>query len=531
MSNDTSKENHQPPESEHEDSIPAPPDGGYGWVIVFASFVCNMLVDGIIYCFGIFIGDLVLHYQESEAKLAWVGSLLAGVTMFVGPGVSVVANKYGCRISCMSGAVIASASFALSTLCPSVELLMFVYGVCGGIGFGLMYVPAVVCVGYYFESKRSLATGIAVCGSGVGTIVLAPFGRYLVVNYGWKGANLVLAAVCLTGVIFGFLMKPIEYKKPEKTVTMVYQNGTHNITNDMKKSYTSLTDLSTSRHSLASNKSKRSQVLSPLARQDVLYTGSIRNLKEFQSQKSLHDFRQSMLNIPRDKSKYSVRSTSRLCRVFSDLLDLSLIKDPVFIVIILSNFIGFMALYIPFDFIGEAATKDDIGKDQSTLLISFMGITNTVGRIVCGFIADFPRVNTLLVNNICMIVMSIALGGIAFCHQYMSYAAATIIYGSAMAGYISLTSILLVEFLGLEKLTSAFGLLILFRGSGALIGPPIHGLIMKSFSYSYGFMAASGFLTIASLLSCSIVFIQKIKRNKTKDTSLEPVNINIDEVA
>ncbi|XP_056648767.1 monocarboxylate transporter 14-like isoform X2 [Diorhabda sublineata] len=489
-----------------------------------------MLVDGIIYCFGIFLKDLSIHYKESEAKLAWVGSLLAGVTMLVGPGVSVVTNKYGCRISCMSGAIIASASFALSTLCPSVELLMFVYGVCGGIGFGLMYVPAVVCVGYYFESKRSLATGIAVCGSGVGTIVFAPFGRYLLVTFGWKGANLVLAAVCLSGVIFGFLMKPIEYKKPEKTVTMVYQNGTPAIMGDLKKSYTSLTDLSASRHSLASNKSKKSQVLPPLARQDVLYTGSIRNLKEYQSQKSLHDFRQSMLNIPTDKSKYSV-SSSRLCRIFGDLLDLSLIKNPVFIVIILLNFMGFIALYIPFVFIGEATEKDDISKDQSTLLISLMGITNTVGRIVCGFIADFPKVNTLLVNNVCMIVMSIALGGIAFCHHYISYVAVTFIYGSAMAGYISLTSILLVEFLGLEKLTSAFGLLILFRGSGALIGPPVHGLIMKSFSYSHGFLVASGFLTISSLLSCSIPFIRKIKRNNTKDRSLEPVNLNVEEAA
>jgi hypothetical protein len=28
-----------------------------------------------------------------------------------------------------------------------------------GIGFGLIYLPAVVCVGYYFESKRAFATG------------------------------------------------------------------------------------------------------------------------------------------------------------------------------------------------------------------------------------------------------------------------------------------------------------------------------------------------------------------------------------
>lgn len=38
------------------------------------------------------------------------------------------------------------------------------------------------------------------------------------------------------------------------------------------------------------------------------------------------------------------------------------------------------------------------------------------------------------------------------------------------AGYISLTSIILVDLLGLDKLTNAFGLLILFRGAAAIIG-------------------------------------------------------------
>ena len=32
---------------------PPPPDGGWGWVIVVASFLCNMVLDGIGYSFGI----------------------------------------------------------------------------------------------------------------------------------------------------------------------------------------------------------------------------------------------------------------------------------------------------------------------------------------------------------------------------------------------------------------------------------------------------------------------------------------------
>ena len=64
------------------------------------------------------------------------------------------------------------------------------YGVIGGIGLGLIYLPAVVAVGYYFERRRALATGISVCGSGVGTFLLAPLATVLLDEFGWKGANL-----------------------------------------------------------------------------------------------------------------------------------------------------------------------------------------------------------------------------------------------------------------------------------------------------------------------------------------------------
>lgn len=94
---------------------------------------------------------------------------------------------------------------------------MLTYGVMGGIGFGMIYLPAVVAVGYYFEKKRSLATGIAVCGSGFGTFVIAPFATYLLTKFDdWRGANLILAGMILTCAIFGALMRPLTYPKKSK---------------------------------------------------------------------------------------------------------------------------------------------------------------------------------------------------------------------------------------------------------------------------------------------------------------------------
>lgn len=61
-----------------------------------------------------------------------------------------------------------------------------------GIGFGMMYLPAVVGVGFYFEKKRSIATGIAVCGTGIGTFCLAPLGKVLLEEFGWQNSHYFL---------------------------------------------------------------------------------------------------------------------------------------------------------------------------------------------------------------------------------------------------------------------------------------------------------------------------------------------------
>ena len=87
---------------------------------------------------------------------------------------------------------------------------MLTYGIMGGFGLGCIYLPAVVACGYYFEKKRALATGIAVCGSGVGCFVFAPFTNFLLDEYGWKGANMIFAALIFNCAICGSLMRPLE---------------------------------------------------------------------------------------------------------------------------------------------------------------------------------------------------------------------------------------------------------------------------------------------------------------------------------
>lgn len=78
-----------------------------------------------------------------------------------------------------------------------------------GLGFGLIYLPAIVSVGFYFEAKRSTAMGIAVCGSGLGTLVFPAIMPYIIdkpLSFGYIGALLLEAGIIFICVIFGALM-------------------------------------------------------------------------------------------------------------------------------------------------------------------------------------------------------------------------------------------------------------------------------------------------------------------------------------
>lgn len=57
----------------------------------------------------------------------------------------------------------------------------------------------------------------------------------------------------------------------------------------------------------------------------------------------------------------------------------------------------------------------------------------------------------------------------------MTLAIYVTVFGFTIGAYVGLTSVILVDLLGLERLTNAFGLLLLFQGIASLVGPPIAG--------------------------------------------------------
>lgn len=172
-------------------------DGGYAWVSVGSSFTAHVIGFGIIYSFTVFFPSILEEFQGGRGQTAWVVSIAAGLMLGAGGITGRLADRYGPGWLLAAGAVLISAGLLLTSYAHALWQVYLSYGLLLGLGVSCAYVPSVATVSGWFERRRGLALGIAVAGSGVGSILLAPLSSSLIARYEWRGAMRVLASISI----------------------------------------------------------------------------------------------------------------------------------------------------------------------------------------------------------------------------------------------------------------------------------------------------------------------------------------------
>ncbi|XP_012944665.1 monocarboxylate transporter 4 [Aplysia californica] len=157
--------------------------------------------------------------------------------------------------------------------------------------------------------------------------------------------------------------------------------------------------------------------------------------------------------------------------------------------------------FVPFTYMPTYAM--DMGSDSwsAAFLISVIGITNIVGRVAVGFVSDLPCADCLLINNVALIIGGVATLFVPFYSQYYILAIYCAVFGTSIAVFVSLRSIIMVELMGLEKLTTTFGFVIMCQGSSSMIGAPIAGALSDATgSDDWAFYLAGMTLTLSGII-------------------------------
>jgi len=173
----------------------------YGWVMVVAFFIVATTLSGIQLTFGVFFKSIESEFNLTRAATSAILStnvLLAGVLAFL---LGLALDKYGPRKIVLFMGIFTGLGLLLTSQTTAQWQLFITYGLLLSIGTGAVYVVPMSTVSRWFDRKRGLALGITGAGLGLGIVVIAPLATYLISNFDWRVAYMVIGLIAWVIVI------------------------------------------------------------------------------------------------------------------------------------------------------------------------------------------------------------------------------------------------------------------------------------------------------------------------------------------
>ncbi|XP_052005643.1 LOW QUALITY PROTEIN: monocarboxylate transporter 8 [Xyrauchen texanus] len=191
-----------------------PPEGGFGWVVVFAATWCNGSIFGIQNSFGILHMMLLDDHgvqtdQTSQFKVAWVGALAMGMIFFCSPVVSMFTDHFGCRKTAVCGAFVAFIGLLTSSFATTLGLRYFTYGILFGCGSSFAFQPSLVILGHYFRQKLGFANGVVTAGSSLFSMGLPVLLKKVVEPLGLARTFQILSIFMLVQSLLALTFRPL----------------------------------------------------------------------------------------------------------------------------------------------------------------------------------------------------------------------------------------------------------------------------------------------------------------------------------
>src|ERR1700748_3393319 len=169
----------------------------YCWFVGAAASAVTFVGFGCAYTFSAFVESLQRDFGASRGSVSLVFSLAGFLYFGLGIVSGPLADRFGSRRFAVAGMVLTGLGLAAASVARSLFEVYAAYGLGVGLGVGCAYVPAIGAVQRWFVRRRGFASGLAVSGIGVGTLVMPPLASLLIGTLGWRGAYLVLGALAV----------------------------------------------------------------------------------------------------------------------------------------------------------------------------------------------------------------------------------------------------------------------------------------------------------------------------------------------
>lgn len=385
-------------------------------------------------------------------------------------------------------------------------------------------------VGVYFNKRRSLANGCALAGGSMGQLLIPQLFRLLTDTYSFRGALLIYSSLILHSVVGASLFRPFSFYTKRNNKPTAFVTATEELVQvvevdcDMKEQEQKCEDCECSKDVNVQERNKNkdpkndniNEKYSPLHTEKVHSMPCVVNDLQVRSRSSYRQMsncececHQSTL----DKSKHFYTSTGSLyfqpmqdpnvslsqslpdtkpkdslwdairasfCRcdktnTATPLFDWDMLRNWMFIFYTFGLCVGNAGYVNTVLFVPPFAEEIGLDKKDAALLLSIGGVSDLMGRIMGGWFADlgiFKR------NNIIGASIAITSLGTIICPFFPSFSSLVVlvvITGYFGGTYIALMAVVLVDYVGLQKMPRAFGLTVMFMGLANMGTPTLLG--------------------------------------------------------
>jgi MFS transporter, OFA family, oxalate/formate antiporter len=185
------------------------------WWRVVGGLSMNLAL-GSLYAWSVFVAPLEKEFGWKRADTSTIFTIAVVVFALSFILAGRLQDKKGPFWVSVTGGVLVSVGFFLSSFTTTLGWIFVVFGALGGIGNGFGYATPIPVMAKWFPDRRGLAVGLAVAGYGGGSAIFGPLAlNWLIPTYGWRATFQILGVVFFFMTMLGaFLLKnpPVGYK-------------------------------------------------------------------------------------------------------------------------------------------------------------------------------------------------------------------------------------------------------------------------------------------------------------------------------
>ncbi len=137
------------------------------WIQLVAGVICMAMIANLQYGWTIFVDPIDAKHHWGKAAIQWTFTAFIFLETWLVPFEAYLADRFGPRLLVMIGGVLIGFSWIMFSWANTLTVL-YVGGMIGGIGTGLVYGTCIGNALKWFQGRRGLAAGVTAAGFGAG---------------------------------------------------------------------------------------------------------------------------------------------------------------------------------------------------------------------------------------------------------------------------------------------------------------------------------------------------------------------------